>query len=164
MKKIIAFFLISILATGCASQGITSIKPDERDRSGKFLGVWRASAHVEKQVRVIEVSEGMARIACREIKFGITLYIAEGKIALFVGSDTEAGNGYIKEDGTFYVNGPYGENSGEHFVFSGHLGVYEGEGDVVISYGNPNQSCKGTITLKRIVGATTVEELLLPGQ
>ena len=71
-------------ATGCASQGITSIKPEERDRSGKFTGVWDAFAHVSKQTAVINVSGGKAKLACRERKFSFTLYISEGDIVLMM--------------------------------------------------------------------------------
>ena len=71
----------------------------------------------------------------------------------------KTGDGYIKENGTFYVEGPFDKDRGEIFFFSGRLGVYEGEGDVVISYENPNQGCKGKISLKKVLGATTTEEL-----
>ena len=67
MKNIIAVCLISILATGYASQGITSIKPEERDRSGKFDGGWIGSAHIKRQAPTYEGSTGgWVRLLCND--------------------------------------------------------------------------------------------------
>ncbi len=127
MKKIIAVCLISILATSYASQGITSIKPEERDRSGKFDGGWIASAHIKRQAPVYD---GM-RLTCNDNKFSFSLYIDDGRITI---PDLSRGDGYIKEDGTLYLNGKLDKiDIDRRLIFSGQLSGDKGEGKVVIT-------------------------------
>ncbi len=151
MKKIIAFCLISILATGCASQSITSIKPEERDRSSKYDGAWIASAHIKRQAPVYEGSTGSwVRLTCNEYKFSFNLYIKDGRITI---PDISRGDGlrFLTEDGTLYVNGKIDKiDIDRRLIFSGQLSGNKGEGDVVITYDNPTKGCKGTVNLIRV--------------
>ena len=152
MKKIIAVFLISILAKGCASQGITSIKPEERDRSGKFDGGWIGSAHIKRQAPVYDgTTSGMVRLTCNENNFSFGLNINDGRTTIpgLLRSD-----GYIKEDGNLYVNGKIDRiDIDSRLIFSGQLSGDKGEGDVVITHDHPTKGCKGTVNLTRVNNA-----------
>ncbi len=151
MNKIIAVCLISLLATGCASQGINSIKPEERDRSGKFDGGWIGSAHIKWQAPVYEGStSGLSRLTCDENNFSFDLYIKDGRITI---PDISRGDGlrYLTEDGTLYVNGKIDKiDIDRRLIFSGQLSGNKGEGDVVITYDHPTKGCKGTVNLIRV--------------
>ena len=145
MNKVIAVCLISIFVTGCASQGI---KPEERDRSGKFDGAWHVSAHIEKQTFILETSWGdRVRLTCHEDNFSLTLYIKDGRMESL---RTIKGDGYIKEDGTFYVNEQFDKIDNRHFIFTGQLSGNKSEGRVVITYEHPTKGCKGTVNLTRL--------------
>ena len=144
MKKIITICLISILATGYASQGITSIKPEDRDRSGKFDGGWTGSVHIKRQAPRIEDR----LLTCNDNKFSFSLYIDDGRITI---PDLSRGDGYIKEDGTLYVNGKLEKiDIDRRLIVSGQLSGNKGEGKVVITYEHPTKGCKGTVNLIRV--------------
>ena len=124
-----------------------SIKPEERDTSGKFDGTWVASAHIEWQMTRIEDF----RLTCYEDSFSLPLYITDGQLYLSFG--LIKGVGYIKEDGTFYFNWEI-ENTkkanmgaNRRLIFSGSLGDLEGEGTVVVTFDHPTQGCKGKTTI-----------------
>jgi len=139
MKKIIAVCLISILATSYAGQGITSIKPEERDRSGKFDGGWIVSAHIKRQSPRI----GDTLLTCNENNFSFGLNINDGRLTIpgLLRSD-----GYIKEDGTLEANGKLDKiDIDRRLIFSGQLSGDKGEGKVVITYEHPTKGCKGTV-------------------
>ena len=144
LKGCILVFLLCGLIAGCASQGI---KPEERDRSGKFDGAWLASAHIKKHMTRIEDF----RLTCPEKVFSLPLYITDGQ--LYLSSELVKGGGYIKEDGTFYFNFQLDNTKksnlieNQRLILSGSLGVVMGEGDVVITYNHPTQGYKGKTTI-----------------
>jgi len=142
MNKIIAVCLISMLATGYASQGITGIKPEERDRSGKFDGRWVGSAHIPRQAPRIENT----LLTCNENNFSFGLNINDGRITI---PEISRGDSYIKEDGTLYVNGKI-ENSDidRRLILSGQLSGDKGEGKVVVTYEHRTKGCRGTVNFK----------------
>jgi hypothetical protein len=136
--------LLLLFLTGCASQGI---KPEERDTSGKFDGIWVASAHIKEHMTRIDDF----RLTCYENSFSLPLYITDGQ--LYLSSELVKGGGYIKEDGTFYFNFQFDKTKksnmieNQRLILSGPLGVVMGEGDVVITYNHPTQGCKGKTTI-----------------
>ena len=148
LKGCIPVFLLCGLIASCASQGIKSIEPEERDRSGKFDGTWVASANIKRHMTRIS----NIRLTCYEDSFSLTIRITDGSIST---PRSNNGVGYIKEDGTFYFNWEI-ENTKKAYmganrrlIISGSLGDLEGEGTVVVTFDHPTQGCKGTVTLKK---------------
>lgn len=147
MKKWIVFHILLTLIAGCVNQGV---KPEERDRTGKFDGVWFATINIENQYN----EYGRWGFNCSKAKFNMTLYIADGQMSSF---KTEKGSGYIREDGSFYVNEPYGVwgtsggdmASEKHLIFSGKLSNDRGEGDVVVAFDMNNYGCKGKVKFRK---------------
>ena len=135
--------LLLLFLTGCASQGI---KPEERDTSGKFDGIWVASAHIKWHMTRIDDF----RLTCYEDSFSLPIRITDGSIST---PRSNNGVGYIKEDGTFNFNWEI-ENTkkaytgaNQRLIFSGSLGDLEGEGTVVVTFDHPTQGCKGKTTI-----------------
>lgn len=148
IKKII-ICLISILIAGCVG---LRINPEERDRTGKFDGLWDAIVSIEKQ----QTMRFDGIYTCAKHKFRLTMYIADGQMSSLI--NTTKGDGYITEEGDFYVIERLGEWGTTDFAanlnlemrirLSGHLNSNWGEGDVVLGSGMMNYGCTGTVILK----------------